>query len=402
MLEVVGGAAGAVRPGCAQGRAGSSGSHRGERGPPLLRRSRTTSSGSSAEARPARRRRDRRALAPAAGDGVARFRERPYVGLVPYGEGDAAFFFGRRHETEVITANLRAPRLTILYGAERRRQELASCRPASCTTYASRRARRAAQRTQRCRSRSAHSASWHDEPLPPLAEAMRAAARRGARRQGASALAVRRVSRRRRSRDWTDGVRRRSSLSSTSSRSTSSTTRRGRRRGDGVRGRVPRAMVNEPNLRVNFVLSLREDALAKLDRFKGRIPAPVRELHPRRTPRPQGRTPSDRRARSAGGTSSCGPVKSTTTIEPALAEASDRAQRLAVGVELAEGGDVAPAGKRQTTGSRGALPPARARAALAGDASRPVRTRSTLARLRGARRRASRSSRTTCSRRSAS
>jgi hypothetical protein len=33
------------------------------------------------------------------------------------------------------------------------------------------------------------------------------------------------------------------------------------------------AAVNHPNLRVNFLLSVREDALAKLDRFKGRIPS---------------------------------------------------------------------------------------------------------------------------------
>src|SRR5262249_35494196 len=33
----------------------------------------------------------------------------------------------------------------------------------------------------------------------------------------------------------------------------------------------PRA-VNRPNLRANFLISIREDALAKLDRFKGRIP----------------------------------------------------------------------------------------------------------------------------------
>ena len=31
-------------------------------------------------------------------------------------------------------------------------------------------------------------------------------------------------------------------------------------------------LVNEPNLHANFVLSLREDAWAKLDRFEGRIP----------------------------------------------------------------------------------------------------------------------------------
>src|SRR5205823_3716890 len=33
----------------------------------------------------------------------------------------------------------------------------------------------------------------------------------------------------------------------------------------------PRA-VNAPDLRVNFLISIREDALARLDRFKGRIP----------------------------------------------------------------------------------------------------------------------------------
>ena len=31
----------------------------------------------------------------------------PYKGLVPYDESDAAFFFGREAETEVIAANLR-------------------------------------------------------------------------------------------------------------------------------------------------------------------------------------------------------------------------------------------------------------------------------------------------------
>ena len=30
--------------------------------------------------------------------------------------------------------------------------------------------------------------------------------------------------------------------------------------------------VNDPNLRVSFLVSLREDALSKLDLFKGRIP----------------------------------------------------------------------------------------------------------------------------------
>src|SRR4051794_19587337 len=40
----------------------------------------------------------------------------PYKGLANYTEEDAAFFFGRDREREVIVANLKARRLTLLYG----------------------------------------------------------------------------------------------------------------------------------------------------------------------------------------------------------------------------------------------------------------------------------------------
>jgi WD40 repeat protein len=40
----------------------------------------------------------------------------PYQGLTPYSEEDARFFFGRDPEREIITANLLASRLTLLYG----------------------------------------------------------------------------------------------------------------------------------------------------------------------------------------------------------------------------------------------------------------------------------------------
>jgi WD40 repeat protein len=40
----------------------------------------------------------------------------PYLGLMPYTEGDAEFFFGRERETNLITDNLLAARLTLLYG----------------------------------------------------------------------------------------------------------------------------------------------------------------------------------------------------------------------------------------------------------------------------------------------
>jgi WD40 repeat protein len=41
----------------------------------------------------------------------------PYKGLANYIEADAAFFFGREREREVIIANLKARKLTLLYGA---------------------------------------------------------------------------------------------------------------------------------------------------------------------------------------------------------------------------------------------------------------------------------------------
>ncbi len=44
-------------------------------------------------------------------------RRSPYKGLIPYAEQDAPFFFGREKETRLITANLFASSLTLLYGA---------------------------------------------------------------------------------------------------------------------------------------------------------------------------------------------------------------------------------------------------------------------------------------------
>src|SRR5437764_7009084 len=41
----------------------------------------------------------------------------PYKGLTAYDENDAPYFFGRESECEIITANLLATRLTLLYGA---------------------------------------------------------------------------------------------------------------------------------------------------------------------------------------------------------------------------------------------------------------------------------------------
>src|SRR5207237_5106808 len=55
--------------------------------------------------------------APAEATGSERARSSPYQGLVPYSEADADWFFGRDDWRDIILDNLRAYRLSILYGA---------------------------------------------------------------------------------------------------------------------------------------------------------------------------------------------------------------------------------------------------------------------------------------------
>ena len=61
-------------------------------------------------------------------------------------------------------------------------------------------------------------------------------------------------------------------------------------------------IVNDPSLAVHVLLSIREDAWAKLDRFEGHIPSLFVELPPRRPPRPRRRARGDRGADRAPGT----------------------------------------------------------------------------------------------------
>jgi hypothetical protein len=53
---------------------------------------------------------------PPAPAGPAAARTTPYQGLQPYGERDAGFFFGRERERTILAANLLAAKLTLVYG----------------------------------------------------------------------------------------------------------------------------------------------------------------------------------------------------------------------------------------------------------------------------------------------
>ena len=161
-------------------------------------------------------------------------------------------FFGREREIEVIAANLVASRLTVLYGPSGvgktsllragvvhtaptgARPPASSCTPTGAATRA---------KTCFGRSRGRHGASGRTSTWTSVGTRSPRQWRVGTPRSAPS-----------------------STSSSTNSRSTSSTTRAAaafEELAEIIRGREHRA---------NFLISIREDALAQLDAFKTQIP----------------------------------------------------------------------------------------------------------------------------------
>jgi WD40 repeat protein len=189
----------------------------------------------------------------------------PYKGLVPFEdtELDALLFFGRERESEIIGANVLAARLTVLYG------------PSGVGKTSVLRAGVAHRLHQRARKNIGERGhpefavvvfdGWSDDPVAGL----RAAVRRELSDLFGSALL-----------DEQEGER----LSDALARWTDALTCDVLLILDqaeeyflyhaeeaGLAEELPE-LATRPGLRVRILLSLRDDALAKLDRFKGRIP----------------------------------------------------------------------------------------------------------------------------------
>ncbi len=191
----------------------------------------------------------------------------PYVGLVPYGERDADFFFGRDDETQIVSGNLRASDLTLLYGASGVGKT--SLLRAGVVHDLDARARE----TELVLSTRAPYVvcsfqSWRDEPIPALMETIRAAVESAMGegdvppwQPGTSVVAA--------LRSWTERVR---TILVVLDQFEDYFLYHPDEQGPGTfAGELP-GIVNDPNLRIHVLLSIREDALAKLDRFKGSIP----------------------------------------------------------------------------------------------------------------------------------
>ena len=193
--------------------------------------------------------------------------ETPYVGLVPYSEEDAAFFFGRDEEKWIVAGNLRASGLTLLYGASGVGKT--SLLRAGVIHHLRELERgNAATKRERTPFAVCAFAAWRDDPLPALMETIRVAAvgalggdELSPWQPGEPAADT--------LRSWTEKVR---TLLVVLDQFEDYFLYHPAEEGENTfAGEFP-AIVNDPNLRVHFLLSIREDALAKLDRFKGRIP----------------------------------------------------------------------------------------------------------------------------------
>ena len=190
----------------------------------------------------------------------------PYKGLVPYTEEDYEFFFGRNEEIEIIEANIIASQLTLLYGA--------SGVGKSSVLRAG-----VLHHLQETTAKNLHDYdnpefvavvfnSWRDDPTKSLvstiyAEIVKAIPNKSFQPSDMELPLADAI------RTWTEELN--SDLLIILDQFEEYFLYYPEEEGCNFDVEFPRA-VNDQGLRVNFLISIREDALAKLDRFKGRIP----------------------------------------------------------------------------------------------------------------------------------
>src|ERR1700722_1494378 len=188
----------------------------------------------------------------------------PYLGLVPYTEADAAFFFGRSTEAAIVAANLRASRLTILYGPS------GVGKSSLLMAGAVHRLREEAHATSEIPFAVCVYRSWLEEPVRGLQETAQIGLEGLAHEEalppahGTLADTLR---------AWTG--RTGTLLLVLDQFEEYFQYHPGEDDGERLTGFAAElaGIVNDPSLPVHVLLSIREDAWAKLDRFEGYIPA---------------------------------------------------------------------------------------------------------------------------------
>jgi len=203
----------------------------------------------------------------------------PYVGLVPFTERDASFFFGREAERRLLAANLQASRLTVLYGASGVGKS--SLLGAGIGRDFADRAEAALAAGRVPSSILVVFKEWQADPVAALEAAVAAAVSPLLGEGGAGTTEgdldevlaewLRRLDAH--AADTSaDADRPRAELLIVLDQFEEYFLYHGADEGDGGFADQFAGAVDDPRLRVNFVLSIREDAYAQLDRFEGDIP----------------------------------------------------------------------------------------------------------------------------------
>ena len=191
----------------------------------------------------------------------------PYKGLFPYSEEDAPFFFGREADRDLLIANLLGSPLTLLYGVSGVGK---SSLLQAGVAYHVRRVARENLRDQGTPELAlAMFSTWEGDPLPGLLQAVQMGIEQALPDQELEPVqsslglvgAVR---------TWTGRFGGNLLILLDQFEEYFLYHPRDDRPG-GFADELARA-VNQPDLRVGFLIAIREDALAWLDRFKGTIP----------------------------------------------------------------------------------------------------------------------------------
>jgi WD40 repeat protein len=189
----------------------------------------------------------------------------PYKGLMPYDEDDAAFFFGREAERDVIVANLMAARLTLLYG------------PSGVGKSSILRAGVARHLHQLSDDEAAERGhrdfvvvvfnAWRDDPVASLEAAVREGLRRALPAEQLEMVPGRLAER---LGAWTRqlGL----EIFIILDQFEEYFLYHGDEDGEGTFAVEFPRLLAVPDVRVNMLIAIREDALASLDRFEGRLP----------------------------------------------------------------------------------------------------------------------------------
>jgi WD40 repeat protein/Tfp pilus assembly protein PilE len=191
----------------------------------------------------------------------------PYKGLMPYSEADSEFFFGREREEKMITANLMVSRLTLLYGASGVGKS--SLLSAGVASRLLKQAKENIEMPDAPKFAVVVFKSWRDDPIAGLISRVQQSVAQLLNQQSFEPVAAS-GSLSENLRLWSDKID--GDLYIILDQFEEYFLYHGQENGEGTFAvEFPRA-IQRSNVRANFLISMREEMLAKLDLFKGRIP----------------------------------------------------------------------------------------------------------------------------------